>query len=296
MSDVIAIIAPGEMGAAIGQRLGERGARVVTSLAGRSAASAKRAERAGLVPVASDDDLVAEADFVLSVVPPGDAAGLAERLAPVLARAKQKPVYVDCNAVAPDTAERISAILGATGCAYVDGGIIGPPPSATATAHTKLYVSGDGAGEVMRLAAYGLDVRVVDGPVGAASALKMSYAGLTKGFTALGVAMMLGAERAGCEEALRRELAESQPQFLAWLSRQVPRMYPKAYRWVAEMEEIANFLDGDDSGPDIYRAMARLYDRLADVQAGERRSGDAIDKLTRFCTAGAQAGAARKTA
>ena len=88
---------------------------------------------------------------------------------------------------------------------------------------------------MLRLNGFGLDTRLVDGPAGAASALKMSYAGLTKGFTALGAAMMLGAERAGCAEALRAELAESQPHFLAWLSRQVPRMYPKAYRWVAEM-------------------------------------------------------------
>jgi len=296
LTDIIAIIAPGEMGAAIGARLNERGARVLTSLQGRSQASARRAERAGLAPAASDDALVGEADVLLSVVPPGDAAALAERLAPALARSRKKPVYVDCNAVAPATAERIGAILTATGCNYVDGGIIGPPPSATATGHTKLYVAGEGAREVMRLSAYGLDVRTVDGPIGAASALKMSYAGITKGFTALGAAMMLAADRAGCDEALRRELAESQPQFLAWLSRQVPRMYPKAYRWVAEMDEIARFIDGDTHGRDIYRAMARFYDQLADVAARERSGGDEIDRMTRFCSAGAQAGAARKSA
>ena len=296
MSDVIAIIAPGEMGAAIGARLRERGARVLTSLAGRSSASAGRAERAGLQPVERDDDLVAESDFLMSVVPPGDAVALAERLRPVRARSKKKPVYVDCNAIAPDTAERIGTILVGTGCAYVDGGIIGPPPSATATAHTKLYVSGEAAGEALRLGSYGLDVRLVDGAVGAASALKMSYAGITKGFTALGAAMMLGADRAGCDEALRRELAESQPHFLAWLSRQIPRMYPKAYRWVAEMDEIAHFLDGDPAGHDIYRGMARFYDRMAEVAARPRQAGDDIARLTQFSAAGAQAGTARKSA
>jgi L-threonate 2-dehydrogenase len=293
MPDVVAIIAPGEMGAGIALRLNERGVRVLTSLAGRSAASTARAERAGMQPVASDNELVA-ADFLLSVVPPGEAADLAERLAPVLARSKTKPVYVDCNAVAPETAERIGTILVGTGCCYVDGGIIGPPPSPATQAHTKLYVSGEGAAEVARLASYGLDVRVVEGPVGAASALKMSYAGITKGFTALGAAMILGAGRAGCEQALRSELSESQPHFLAWLSRQIPRMYPKAYRWVAEMEEIARFLDGDRAGHDIYRGTAQLYERMADVAARERRSGDDIDRLAQFCAAGADA--ARKTA
>src|SRR5215471_17242195 len=110
MSDLIAVIAPGEMGAGIGLRLHERGARVITSLAGRSAASAKRAERAGMVAAASDDEVVA-ADIVLSVVPPKDAAGLAARLKPAIARATKKPIYVDCNAVAPQTAAEIGAIL-----------------------------------------------------------------------------------------------------------------------------------------------------------------------------------------
>src|ERR1700721_343427 len=110
MSDLIAVIAPGEMGAAIGQRLRERGARVITSLAGRSAASAKRAERAGIVAAANDDE-IATADIILSVVPPKDAAGLAERLKPAIARAATKSIYVDCNAVAPQTAEQIGALL-----------------------------------------------------------------------------------------------------------------------------------------------------------------------------------------
>jgi L-threonate 2-dehydrogenase len=290
MPEVIAIIAPGDMGAAIGQRLTAGGARVITSLAGRSAASARRAEGAGLVAVNDDDALVAEADIVLSVVPPGDAVALAERLRPALARATAKPLYVDCNAVAPDTAERIATILGATGCACVDGAIIGAPPPPTGPIATRIYVSGEHAGEAMRLTRYGLDLRLLEAPFGAASALKMSYAGLTKGFTALGVAMMLGAERAGCAAALRAELDESQPQFLAWLARQVPRMYPKAYRWVAEMDEIAGFVGDDAAAADIYHAMARLYDRIAGDDPGRGET----EALTRFCTAALASAPTRK--
>ena len=87
---------------------------------------------------------------------------------------------------------------------------------------------------------YGLIVRVLEGPLTAASALKMSYAGITKGFTALGAAMMLAATRGGSAEALKAELAESQPALLGYLTRQVPSMYSKAYRWVAEMDEISD--------------------------------------------------------
>jgi len=292
MSDLIAVIAPGEMGAGIGQRLHERGARVITSLAGRTAASAKRAERAGMTPVASDDEIVA-ADIVLSVVPPKDAAGLAERLKPAIARAAKKPIYVDCNAVAPQTAEAIGAILKGSGAHYVDGGIIGAPPTPT-TAGARLYVSGERAKDVVRLNSYGLDTRLLDGPIGAASALKMSYAGVTKGFTAISALMMLGATRAGCAAELHKELAESQAPLLAWLGRQMPKMPPKAYRWVAEMEEIGTFLDGIAGGHEAYDAIARLYQHIADVQAQPRKADDTVGQLDLFCAM--EAPPARKSA
>ncbi len=292
MSDVIAVIAPGEMGAAIGQRLRERGARVLTSLAGRSAASGKRAERAGMVAVA-DDDEIAKADIILSVVPPKDAAGLAKRLKPAIARATKKPIYVDCNAVAPPTAEEIGTILAGSGGDYVDGGIIGAPPTPT-TPGARLYVSGARAKDVVRLNAYGLDVRFLDGPIGAASALKMSYAGITKGFTAVAAMMMLGATRAGCADTLHKELSDSQPQLLAWLGRQLPKMPPKAYRWVAEMEEIGAFLDGVAGGRNAYEAIARFYERIAEVEPQPRKAGDEVASLEAFCAT--EAKPARKTA
>lgn len=281
MSDLIAVIAPGEMGAGIGHRLHERGARVITSLVGRSDASCRRAERAGMVAVASDDEIV-KADIILSVVPPKDAVGLAQRLKPAIARATAKPIYVDCNAVAPQTAEEIGAFLAGSGAHYVDGGIIGAPPTPT-TAGARLYVSGARARDVMRLTAYGLDVRLLDGPTGAASALKMSYAGITKGFTAVSALMMLGATRAGCADMLAKELAESQAPLLAWLGRQMPKMPPKAYRWVAEMEEIGTFLDGIAGGRAAYESIGALYQHIADVQAEPRTADDTVAQLDAFC-------------
>ena len=280
MAYVVAIVAPGEMGAAVGARLAERGVKVTTSLAGRSGASAARAERARMIPVAADDALVAEADYFLSICPPGEAVALAQRFAPSLARARKKPIYVDCNAVSPETAAEIGAVLAPTGCRYVDGGIIGPPPLPNGTG-TRIYVSGSAANEVARLSEFGVAFPPLDGPIGAASALKMSYGGITKGFTAIAVAMVLGATRAGLAPALHKELEASQPHLLAWLTRQVPRMYPKAYRWVAEMEEIGHFLgDGTPDG-DMFEAIARLYGKIA-AAAREPSAGDAIAQLSAF--------------
>lgn len=271
MKTTIAVIAPGTMGAAVAARLGENGADVVTSLSGRSPASAKRAAEAGMRIV--DDAELPSSDLILSIVPPGDALGLAERLSPVLRSGSRKPLYVDCNAVSPETAERIAGVITATGTPFVDGGIIGGPPRSGYGGPT-LYVSGEPARRVEGLAR-GLVVRAIDGPVGAASALKMSYAAITKGLTALGSASILAATRAGAAEALHCELSESQPMLLAWLSRSVPDMFSKAYRFVGEMEEISSFM-ASDGGRGIYAGIAELYREVAADKDGENRNIDAL--------------------
>jgi putative dehydrogenase len=272
----VAIVAPGNMGAAIGRRLADNGARVLTSLAGRSAASGKRAHAAGMQAV-GDAELV-QTDLLLSIVPPGDAIAFAERIAPLLATAASKPVFVDCNAVSPKTVARIAEIVAAAGAAFVDAGIIGAPPQ-PGTKGPVLYVSGEAASHALVLGAYGLDVREVEGGIGAACALKMSYAGITKGLTALGAAMMLGASRAGVAEALHAELAASQPAMLPWFTRQIPGMYQKAYRWVAEMQEIGDFLHADPAAADMFKGAARLYERLAGDGSGATQE---TAELSRF--------------
>lgn len=282
MADTIVVIAAGEMGSGIGKRLSERGARVLTSMKGRSADSKARAAAAGMQDIASDDDMVAQADFILSVVPPGDAAALAERLKGPLTKAARKPIYVDCNAIAPKSALRIGETLKGTGAPYVDGGIIGGPPGGDYS--PGIYVSGEHANAVKRLSAYGLNIRVLKGGIGAASAMKMSYAGITKGVTAIGAALLLGAARAGCAEELHQEMAESQPQLLQRFTRQVPAAFPKAYRWVAEMEEIAEFLGDDPASRDMFLGISKLYARIASGQSkASAEAASELDALMAFC-------------
>jgi 3-hydroxyisobutyrate dehydrogenase-like beta-hydroxyacid dehydrogenase len=276
MIPTVAIIAPGSMGAAIGQRLTENKVTVLTSLTGRTEASARRAREAGMQPV--EERTLAEADFLLSIVPPGEALALAQRLARMLTAANKKPIYVECNAVSPPTMLKIADVIASTGSPFVGAGIIGPPPK-PGSANTKIYASGPAANELNRLNDYGLIVRVLEGPLTAASALKMSYAGITKGFTALGAAMMLAATRGDSAQALKTELAESRPDLLRYLSNQVPAMYSKAYRWVAELDEIASFVGTDHAEHEMLAAAARLYDRLADdVDKGKKEIG-ALDRF-----------------
>jgi L-threonate 2-dehydrogenase len=279
MEPVVAIIAPGAMGAAVAQRLAGHGVQVLTSLAGRSAASAERARAAGMRPV--EEAALAEAGILLSIVPPGEAMALAERLAPVLARKGTKgPLYADCNAVSPRTAMRIGEAVSAAGLRFVDAGIIGGPPKPGGARGPTFYASGPHAAGLMALAERGLSVEVLDGPVGAASGLKMSYAGITKGTTALASAMALAAGHFGAAADLRRELARSRPDLLAFFDRTVPDMFPKAYRWVAEMEEIAEFAgEGDPAARRIYEGIARLYERLAEDGDGGKEE---IGRLAAF--------------
>ncbi len=277
MSLIVAVIAPGMMGSAVGKRLTASGLEVRTLLAGRSAGTLRRAAEAGMRGV--EPDRIAEADFILSIVPPAEALPLAERLAPALRAARLKPIYVDCNAVSPETVLRIDGVVRETGASFVDGGIIGPPPEPDSS-KTRIYLSGPDAGKVTVLARYGLSMPVQPGPVGAASAMKMSYAGITKGFTALGAAMMLAATRAGTADALIAEMAVSQPALLKWLTAQMPKMHSKAHRWVAEMEEIAAFVGADRPGAGFYETAARLYEGIAADFAGPRVETAALDA---FC-------------
>jgi len=272
----VAIVAAGAMGSGVARRLSDNGVAVLTSLAGRSDASAARAKAAGMRAV--DDAQLIEADVFLSIVPPGRSRALAERFAPHFAAANRKPVFVDCNAVSPATMRGNAEVIAATGAAFVAGAIIGPPPK-PGSANTKLYVSGPAAHEVVRLNDHGLIVRALEGPLTAASALKMSYAGITKGLTALAAGMMLAATREGSAAALEAELAESQPALVAWFDRMVPAMYGKAYRWVAELDEIGAFVGEEFPEHAMLTAAARFYERMAGDNDGRK---DEIAVIERF--------------
>ena len=277
MTTTIAVIAPGMMGAAIGARLTANGARVITLLEGRSADTVMRAEAAGMAGADMTD--IASADMILSVLPPGDAMALAQKLSPILTESSNKPHYADLNAVNPDTAVEIGKVIDATGCRYIDGGIIGGPPK-DGYAGPVIYVSGPDASAARLLNELGLNCRELDAIIGTASALKMCYGGITKGVTAIATTMALAASRAGISEALRDELMTSQGTLFKSLQRSVPDMFGKAYRWVAEMEEISTFVGARAEG-DIHKAIAGLYDRLAKDYEGQRKEIDALAQLFR---------------
>jgi putative dehydrogenase len=278
MNIVIAIHSAGAMGSALSLRLREHGARVLTSLSGRSAATVERARAARMEDVSPET--ITTADIILSIVPPGEAVALAEGLVTLLRESRHKPVFIDCNALSPKTKTQVALTVAGTGCDFIDGAIIGAPPQ-PGEKGPRFYVSGGQSDRASVLRTLGLDLRQIDGPIGAAAALKMSYAGISKGLTAIAAAMLLGASRSGASRELYRELGESLPQLLSRFEKGIPDMYPKAYRWVAEMREIAAFLSEDKAAALIFEGAAQLYDRLATDIENKSQERATLDEFFR---------------
>ena len=61
----------------------------------------------------------------------------------------------------------------------------------------------------------------------------------------------------------------------------MPNMYAKAYRWVAEMEEVAAFVGKPSPSAQMFEAVARLYEQLARSHAGDRRDVGALEKFVK---------------
>lgn len=278
----IGVVSPGDMGHTVGNRLREHGARVLTSLEGRSERSRGLAAAAGMEDAGTIAELVREADVLLAILVPAEAVGLAGRVATALRETGAAPLYVDCNAIAPRTVRGIGETILAAGGRFADVGIVGPPPKQDGT--TRFYVSGPGAAEFGGLGAYGLDVRSLGDEVGKASGFKMCYAALTKGLTALGTELLVAARLLGIEAELRAEQEGSVPDLLTSLRRSAPSMPPKAYRWVGEMEEIAATFGALGLTPKMLDGAAEHYAFIAGTPIGKEtpesrdtgRDGDGV--------------------
>jgi 3-hydroxyisobutyrate dehydrogenase-like beta-hydroxyacid dehydrogenase len=233
----VCVLHPGEMGAEVGAAARSGGARVLWVSDGRGGATRDRAGEAGLEDAGTLQAALAQSSVALSVCPPHAAVDLAERVA----AAGFRGTYVDANAIAPQTSRRIGDIVGTAGATFVDGGIIGPPPTKPGT--TRLYLSGPAAAQVAALFdGSPLGPVVLDAPIGAASAVKACYAGWTKGAATLLLSVRALARHEGVEAALAEEWKISQPNLFAQLDRAVLQSR-KGWRWIAEMEEIGATFD-----------------------------------------------------
>lgn len=262
----VGLLSPGDMGHSIGAVLRQNGQRVLTCLDGRSERSRVLAGEAGIENSGSLEELVEASDIFLSVLVPAAATETARRVAGAIQSTGSDLVYVDCNAIAPQTVREIAGIISDAGGRFADGGIIGPPPRRPGN---RIYTCGPGAAEFAQLNEFGLDVRVLDGPVGQASGLKMCYAALTKGLQALGVELLVAARAMGLEEVLAEEQHGSVAVVREWIENAIPTMPPKAYRWVGEMEEIAATFEDVGLTPLIFQGAADIYRFVETTEIGK---------------------------
>ncbi|MCE7986201.1 MAG: NAD(P)-dependent oxidoreductase [Caldilinea sp. CFX5] len=263
----VAIISPGDMGHVVGKVLAGHGLHVITALHSRSERTRQLAQRAGIHDVGTLEQVVRRADIILSILVPDQAVATAQVVAQALADANQEVLYVDCNAIAPQTAHEIGRIISGAGSRYVDAGIIGPPPHKPGT--TRFYAAGPEAATFAQLNNFGLAIINLGPEIGQASAFKMCYAALTKGLTALGTELLTAAEAFGISQPLAQEFANSQAALYKQLQQALPGMPAKAHRWIGEMEEIAQTFGAIGLTPQILAGAAELYRFVHNTPLGQ---------------------------
>ena len=264
----IAILSPGNMGAAVGQVLRESGYDVVTNLDGRSERTRTLAESAGFRAVRGMDGVVGEADLIMSILVPSEAISVAREAAAAMERTGARPAFADCNAVSPDTARELGEIIEAADGRFIDAGIIGGPPGPGSA--PRFYASGPHEAIIGELDGKGIDVPLLGGEVGRASAIKMCYASMTKGASALNTAALVAAHRLGLSSELESELSSSRAAALKQMQSLI-ELPGKAFRWVGEMEEIAATFESVGVTGHFHHGAAEVFRMVADSPLGDER-------------------------
>ena len=281
--ETIAVISPGDMGHVVGKVIRDKGLRVITSLSERSALSCARAARSGMEDVGSLRTVLQEADAVMSIMPPDRALSFAEAAAGVVPK-DDLPVFADCNAISPTTAEKMRDVVEISGMDFVKIGIVGPPPG-RGEGGTRFYAAGPAAETLAFLDGEGIKYQCLGGNCSQAAAVKMCYAALTKGTMTLHTAGLTVAELLGVSDVLHHELAASQSFHWDLMNNRVPFYPADAGRWAGEMDEIAEtFVDAGVTGylhkgaADIFRMLEKtpLATETRETADKSRTLGQAI--------------------
>jgi NAD(P)-dependent dehydrogenase (short-subunit alcohol dehydrogenase family) len=286
----VAVLSIGQMGLGVASLLLAHDFRVITNVSDRSAATQERANSAGIEQLDSDEELVAQADYILSIVPPKDAPATAQRIITALKSNTRKNQqadlwFLDLNAGSPDGVNKLYDMVQSEvgGVRFVDGGIIGAPPSLKndgswfrpgiplSGPHSLAIASNDGA----RLADV-LNTRYLGPNVGTASGLKACFAALSKGFTALVLQSYTTATRLDVLPDLKHYLDIYNPSAREKAEKSIVGCTTKAYRWIEEMHQIGDTFavqGGFGEQARVFREIAGVYQGLADLVEQQGTSG-----------------------
>lgn len=233
----VAILSAGEMGARVGAALAAQGIRVLTCISCRSHATRERALRAHMEPV--ELHALRAADILLAIVPSDQSITVADALLDAGALGPEGPLYVDCNPLSAGALRELAARLASVGCSLVDACLLGGSAAGASPSSIRLCACGTRAAELGALASAGLEIQILPGPLGTASALRRGVSGISKGLVGLLALNLARAEANGVSDLLRGELARSHEALLQWASRQSARLPREAPRWAAELREVA---------------------------------------------------------
>jgi 3-hydroxyisobutyrate dehydrogenase-like beta-hydroxyacid dehydrogenase len=193
--------------------------------------------------------------------------GLCREIADAVKSTGTDLLFAECNAIAPELCREMQGVLSEAGARYVDASIIGGPPRNGSS--PRVYASGDNAAEFEQLRDFGLDVRNLGPQLGRASGIKMCYAAMTKGTTALHAELLIAAEKLGLTKELMAEFSGSQPAVVARMEGWMPTMPAKSRRWVSEMEEIEKTFSDLGMTPNIFKGVADMYRMIGATSLGD---------------------------
>lgn len=286
----IGILSIGEMGYHWARILTSHGVEVLTYAEDRSQTTRKRAENVGVKCLPSMQQLVTDADLVVSIVIPSAAKRVATKVAQAAAKSKREELlYLDANAISPMTAERIGNILSQASVNFIDGCIIGS--AAKMDKGAVVYVSGPQADRMKDLASYGVSVQVLGPGATQASAFKIVYAGLTKGLQGLFVELLMGAQRFGLLDEILKRYEESFPGLLEKVAPSIVGLRIHAARRAEEMDELKRTFMHHGMKPYIAPAVQKVLRSIADVEPSRAsetgdREGDLLNTLGLFFSLG----------
>jgi 3-hydroxyisobutyrate dehydrogenase-like beta-hydroxyacid dehydrogenase len=255
------------MGHAVGQLLREHELKVVTCLTGRTQRTKNLAELAGIADVPDLNDMVAQSQIILSISVSEMVPSICQQVADAIKVTNANVLFAECNAISPQLSRQMEPIITEAGGRYIDASIVGGPPLNGSS--PRFYASGDNTAEFEGLANFGLDVRTTGTEVGQASGIKMCYAAMTKGSSALYSELLMAAEMMGLSDFVKAEFQSSQPAVLQRMERGLPGVPAKARRWVSEMEEIKDTFEHLGLTPHLFQGVADMYRMIGNTSMGD---------------------------
>lgn len=272
---IIGLIGLGEMGSEIGRYLVMNDLEVISVYEGRSEISKKRASKYKISDAGSIEQFCKISDLVISIIPPDKAVETANLYASF--KNKDGQIYCDLNAISTITAKKIKLLLDEKKIDYVDGAIMGGPP--TENYSPRIYLSGKLSEKLNFLNGKGIELMVLKGSDFKASATKMVYASITKGSKALVAGALIAAKKNNVYDELMEELKYSEEYFSLVAKNQIPSIKHKAYRWVGEMNEISLTYKESGLTGGFHSEAENVYELIKNLPEGKLEIDEIINQI-----------------